>query len=311
MYFWHKFLDVRPIIDAGIPLLVCLTFCALMFGLKHIFSGWNIGNWASYLLYFITVTVYFALLFLSALASSFSVSSSPKTLYDIIFEIAFLPAFCLGLASIIGLFIRTYLPLYALTVMGVLGIVFYLSSLVINTFTPPIFYAIKDCDKQKVAAILETKPEEAKRKYKGEDIILGVFHCTGYESYKTIIDMLDNLLKAGADINAKSKNGTTPLFTAIATHNPEVANYLLSKGANIGVKDKQGNTALIQAVLSGEKALLIRLITAGIEVNIKNNEGKNALDLAKEREESELAKLLQMPLAELKAQYPQYFSDQK
>ncbi len=55
--------------------------------------------------------------------------------------------------------------------------------------------------------------------------------------------MLSALLEAGANIEAKDKNGVTPLIAAAHNVPSEVMSILLKAGANIEAKDNKGKTA--------------------------------------------------------------------
>lgn len=56
--------------------------------------------------------------------------------------------------------------------------------------------------------------------------------------------MITTLLKAGADLKARDKDGLTTLMNAALTNqNPEVIVALLKAGANAKAKDSAGNTA--------------------------------------------------------------------
>ena len=57
-------------------------------------------------------------------------------------------------------------------------------------------------------------------------------------------EVTTTLLKAGADIKAKDKDGVTPLmYAAHYNPNPEVIAALLNAGADAKVKDSDGKTA--------------------------------------------------------------------
>ena len=63
------------------------------------------------------------------------------------------------------------------------------------------------------------------------------------------IDKMKKLLKKGVDINEKDEEfGNTPLNTAIAKDNEEMALLLLENGADASVQDNEGNNALHYAV---------------------------------------------------------------
>jgi uncharacterized protein len=51
------------------------------------------------------------------------------------------------------------------------------------------------------------------------------------------------LLDAGANINARTKDGATPLMLAAKSAKLRLVKYLMERGANIKLKDKSGKTA--------------------------------------------------------------------
>lgn len=56
------------------------------------------------------------------------------------------------------------------------------------------------------------------------------------------------LIKAGADPNAKNKDGTTPLHRAVRTRCAEAVRTLLEYGADPSIRTKNGSTAKDLAV---------------------------------------------------------------
>src|SRR5271154_2711149 len=63
------------------------------------------------------------------------------------------------------------------------------------------------------------------------------------------VDMIELLLEAGADIEAKDTLGSTSLIRA--ARNAEMMKQLLEAGANIEAKDHRGQTPLIWAAKMG------------------------------------------------------------
>ena len=54
------------------------------------------------------------------------------------------------------------------------------------------------------------------------------------------------LLLKGADIEARDKDGRTPLFIACSKNNVDICALLISKGADVNAKDNRGWTPLRQ-----------------------------------------------------------------
>jgi hypothetical protein len=63
------------------------------------------------------------------------------------------------------------------------------------------------------------------------------------------------LISYGADINAVGPNGKTPIHSAIAIKNFEIANYLLDKGADLTIKDKWGNSPVDTLKMFGDAGI--------------------------------------------------------
>ncbi|CDW61218.1 Ank 2 domain containing protein [Trichuris trichiura] len=57
-------------------------------------------------------------------------------------------------------------------------------------------------------------------------------------------DIAELLIRQGADINRKSKSGTTPLIDAVINDHIDVIQLLLENGADVNVKDRHGQSAL-------------------------------------------------------------------
>ena len=65
--------------------------------------------------------------------------------------------------------------------------------------------------------------------------------------------IIETLLKAGANVNARSKAGCTPLMWALRYHGHlAIIETLLEAGANVKAKDK-GGTAVIDYAKENEK----------------------------------------------------------
>ena len=91
------------------------------------------------------------------------------------------------------------------------------------------------------------------------------------------LDVVDLLINLGADINASSENGRTPILEACST-NVDVVEYLLKHGADVNIPGKDGETCLMVAVWSEEICQI--LIEYGATVNARDKSGNTALHRA-------------------------------
>jgi ankyrin repeat protein len=80
------------------------------------------------------------------------------------------------------------------------------------------------------------------------------------------------LISKGADVNAGSKQGRTPLIVA-ASHDgaSEVVKFLIEKGAHISAKDGAGSTPLVAATEANDTASVKLLLQKGADVNVAGN----------------------------------------
>jgi len=86
------------------------------------------------------------------------------------------------------------------------------------------------------------------------------------------------LVDKGANVNAKSKQGRTPLIIA-ASHNgaEAILRLLIAKRADPKMTDASGNTALIAAAQANDVASIKLLLDKGADVNARNSSGETAL----------------------------------
>lgn len=105
-------------------------------------------------------------------------------------------------------------------------------------------------------------------------------------------DMVKFLIEAGADVNAKSHYGATPLSLAAEKGHLEITKVLLSHGADINAKDDHGDTALMYAVEFGHPDAVKLLLDSGSDVTPKDADGETALMVAKRRNDRNIQTLL-------------------
>ncbi len=89
-------------------------------------------------------------------------------------------------------------------------------------------------------------------------------------------DIINLLLEAGSNVNARDARGRTPLMFASAT----AVSELISRGADLNARDNEGRSALIYAVLDADDATCAILVKARANVSITDNCDDTALTIA-------------------------------
>ena len=89
--------------------------------------------------------------------------------------------------------------------------------------------------------------------------------------------VVKELLKAGANIEARTKGKATPLHLAAREGELATVKELLKAGANIEARDKNGNTPLHNAALSVKPAVVKELLKAGANIEARTNNGSTPL----------------------------------
>ncbi len=93
-------------------------------------------------------------------------------------------------------------------------------------------------------------------------------------------DIVCLLLDAGAEVNAKENNGSTPLSLACLNGHFELTRLLLEKGADVTAKDSRGRSPLSMAAGKLDYKLAHFLISRGADVNAKDKNGETPLHRA-------------------------------
>ncbi|KAK7571104.1 hypothetical protein V9T40_014708 [Parthenolecanium corni] len=93
-------------------------------------------------------------------------------------------------------------------------------------------------------------------------------------------DVVEFLLSAGAQIQARDDGGLHPIHNACSFGHADVVRLLLEAGANPNVRDNWNFTPLHEAALKGKAEVCIALLQHGADISIRTTEGKTALELA-------------------------------
>jgi hypothetical protein len=106
-----------------------------------------------------------------------------------------------------------------------------------------------------------------------EQTALHAAACEGNEKITRL------LLEAGANPNARDKEGATPLHIAVQHGNAiEVAIALIEKGADVNAQESNGQTPLHRAANYGHKDACRILVERGANKDIADENGRKAID---------------------------------
>ena len=109
------------------------------------------------------------------------------------------------------------------------------------------------------------------------------------------------LLERGANIKARTKGGATPLHEASYRSTPEVARLLLERGANINAQTKYGTTPLHEASYQRSPEVVRLLLERGANINAQTKDGTTPLHDASYWGSLEVVRLLLERGADVKA----------
>ncbi|XP_042313185.1 M-phase phosphoprotein 8 [Sceloporus undulatus] len=95
-------------------------------------------------------------------------------------------------------------------------------------------------------------------------------------------DILRLLIRKGAKVNCRQKNGTTALIHAAEKNNLTTVAILLEAGAYMNLQQNSGETALMKACKRGNYDIVRLMIESGADCNILSKHQNNALHFAKQ-----------------------------
>jgi uncharacterized protein len=120
------------------------------------------------------------------------------------------------------------------------------------------------------------------------------FQPLGLASYFHHGEVAKYLLEHGADPNAPSRNPqmVAPIHSAAAAGQPEIVAELVKRGADVNAKQQRGYTALHAAILNRDLETIRILVTNGADCGSADDRGQTPKDLARKENVEQVTRLL-------------------
>ena len=117
-------------------------------------------------------------------------------------------------------------------------------------------------------------------------------HRAVYARGDAASQMVDLLIRHGANVNARCRSRRTPLVDAVYMRRTDLVQQLLRAGADVNVADCHGFTALHCAAAIDEAGAVATLLLAGADPRARDDAGATPLEVARERGATSVVALL-------------------
>ena len=153
-----------------------------------------------------------------------------------------------------------------------------------------LMYAAMRCDPTIVVALLKNCVDNIDATdFHGDTALI-----TAVRSFNA--DIVNILIKKGANINVKGEYGKTALIFAVNT-TTNIINILIENGADINAKSACGETALMVSAGHGYINIVTTLLANGADINVTDRLGDTALTVAVSRRYNKIVGVISVATA--------------
>jgi len=139
-----------------------------------------------------------------------------------------------------------------------------------------LIYAAGSGNPEIVKEILRYHPNLEAKDREGKTAIFAAADYRNSDKEGARVECVRLLAQAGASVNARDKDGNTPLHETFLT---DVEEELLKLGADVNARNNDGETPIFTNVDDDSISLFIE---HGADLNIRNNKGETVVEAAKE-----------------------------
>ncbi|MGZ3744858.1 MAG: ankyrin repeat domain-containing protein [Pseudobdellovibrionaceae bacterium] len=160
---------------------------------------------------------------------------------------------------------------------------------------PALLYACGSDDVEAIALQLEKNSDINYRDDLGQGCIdyalVGIFQVEKSDAKK--METLKFILAKGANPNIKRNDYTTPLFLAVTLENTAFANELIKKGADVNAVSASGSSPLFDSVILGREKMVALLLNSRANPNLKGSHGADLVSIARNHGNKAIIDLLE------------------